>query len=113
MRLKKDKSGDTVGRVSRRSSLPGDPGANFFCGKPQHMKNSLNFANTCLKVIDTRRMGHRGRTGRRWHRRCNRIAFVFSWRNSLTTSMAEFSAPPSKQPTIEQTESLALQLDFL
>jgi len=22
---------------------------------PQHMKNSLNFANTCLKVVDTRR----------------------------------------------------------
>src|SRR5271165_2873385 len=55
MRLKKDKSGDTVGRPSWRSSLSGDPGAKFFCGKPQHMKNSLNFANTCLKVIDTRR----------------------------------------------------------
>src|SRR3974390_3117068 len=55
MRLKKDKSGDTVGRPSWRSSLPGDPGAIFFCGKPQHMKNSLNFANTCLKVVDTRR----------------------------------------------------------
>src|SRR5208283_2153960 len=57
MRLKKDKSGDTVGRPSWRSSLSGDPGAKFFCGKPQHMKNSLNFANTCLKVIDTRRLG--------------------------------------------------------
>src|SRR6516165_11234538 len=56
MRLKKDKSGDTVGRPSWRSSLPGDPGAKFFCGKPQHMKNSLNFANTCLKVVDTRRI---------------------------------------------------------
>src|ERR1700751_1131132 len=55
MRLKKDKSGDTVGRPSWRSSLPGDPGAEFFCEKPQHMKNSLNFANTCLKVVDTRR----------------------------------------------------------
>src|SRR5271157_658371 len=54
MRLKKDKSGDTV-RPSWRSSLPGDPGAKFFGGKPQHMKNSLNFANTCLKVVDTRR----------------------------------------------------------
>src|SRR5271166_3964818 len=60
MRLKKDKSGDTVGRPSWRSSLSGDPGAKFFCGKPQHMKNSLNFANTCLKVIDTRRSGNRG-----------------------------------------------------
>jgi hypothetical protein len=56
MRLKKDKSGDTVGRPSWRSSLPGDPGAKFFCEKPQHMKNSLNFANTCLKVVDTRRV---------------------------------------------------------
>src|SRR3974390_1125790 len=56
MRLKKDKSGNTVGRPSWRSSLPGDPGAKFFCGKPQHMKNSLNFANTCLKVVDTRRL---------------------------------------------------------
>ena len=55
MRLKKDKSGDTVGRPSCRSSLLGDPGAKFFSGKPQHMKNSLNFANTCLKVVDTRR----------------------------------------------------------
>ena len=57
MRLKKDKSGDTVGRPSCRSSLLGDPGAKFFSGKPQHMKNSLNFANTCLKVVDTRRIG--------------------------------------------------------
>src|SRR5215467_8383716 len=57
MRLKKDKSGDTVGRPSWRSSLPGDPGAKFICGKPQHMKNSLNFANTCLKVVDTCRRG--------------------------------------------------------
>src|SRR5258708_6821639 len=55
MRLKKDKSGDTVGRPSWRSSLPGAPGANFFCGKRQHMKNSLNFANTCLKIVDTGR----------------------------------------------------------
>ena len=29
----------------------------ILCGKPQHMKNSLNFANTCLKVVDTRRIG--------------------------------------------------------
>src|SRR5215469_13390039 len=55
MRLKKDKSGDTVSPPSWKSSLLGDPGAKFFCGKPQHMKNSLNFANTCLKVVDTRR----------------------------------------------------------
>src|SRR5256885_9373198 len=27
----------------------------IFCRKPQQMKNSLNFANTCLKIIDTRR----------------------------------------------------------
>src|SRR5215469_14479796 len=57
MRLKKDKSGDTVSPPSWKSSLLGDPGAKFFCGKPQHMKNSLNFANTCLKVVDTRRRG--------------------------------------------------------
>src|SRR6266446_10855425 len=25
--------------------------------KTQHMKNSLNFVNTCLKVVDTRRIG--------------------------------------------------------
>src|SRR2546430_5167819 len=55
MRLKKDKSGDIVGRPSWRSSLPSDPGATFFCRKLQQMKNSLNFANTCLKVVDTRR----------------------------------------------------------
>jgi hypothetical protein len=46
---------DTVGRPSWKSSLLGDPGAKFLCGKPQHMKNSLNFANTCFKVVDTRR----------------------------------------------------------
>src|SRR5205823_12271339 len=62
MRLKKDKSGDTVGRPSWKSSLLGDPGAKFFCGKPQHMKNSLNFASTCLKVVDTRRNGLCGST---------------------------------------------------
>jgi len=56
MRLKKDKSGDTVHRPSWRSSLLGDPGAKFLVEKPQHMKNSLNFANTCLKVVDTRRV---------------------------------------------------------
>src|SRR6266513_1006727 len=55
MHLKKDKSGDIVGRPSWRSSLPSDPGATFFCRKLQQMKNSLNFANTCLKVVDTRR----------------------------------------------------------
>src|SRR2546423_11727710 len=27
----------------------------IFCRKPQQMKNSLNFANTCLKIVDTRR----------------------------------------------------------
>ena len=35
MRLRRDKAGDTLGRASWRSSLLGDPGANFFCGKPR------------------------------------------------------------------------------
>ena len=33
MRLRRDKSGDAVGRPSWRSSLLGDPGAKFLCGK--------------------------------------------------------------------------------
>ena len=33
----------------------GDPGAEFSLWKTQHMKNSLNFVSTCLKVVDTRR----------------------------------------------------------
>ena len=35
MRLRRDKAGDTLGRASWRSSFLGDPGANFFCGKPR------------------------------------------------------------------------------
>jgi len=35
MRLRRDKAGDTLGRASWRSSFLGDPGANFFCGKPK------------------------------------------------------------------------------
>ena len=33
MRLRRDKTGDAVGRASWRSSLLGDPGAKFLCGK--------------------------------------------------------------------------------
>ena len=33
MRLRSDKSGDAVGRPSRRSSFLGDPGAKFLRGK--------------------------------------------------------------------------------
>src|SRR5712664_1583687 len=53
-----NKSGDAVGRPSRRSSLLGDPGAKFLVetGAPnQTMKNSLNYVSTCLRVVDTRR----------------------------------------------------------
>src|SRR6266481_123913 len=53
-----NKSGDAVGRPSRRSSLQGDPGAKFQVetGAPnQTMKNSLNYVSTCLRVVDTRR----------------------------------------------------------
>jgi hypothetical protein len=46
-----------VDRAGWLASFLDLPGAKFFCGKPQHMKNSLNFANTCLKVVDTRRYG--------------------------------------------------------
>src|SRR5437016_12930892 len=55
-----NKSGDAVGRPSRRSSLLGDPGAKFLVetGAPnQTMKNSLNYVSTCLRVVDTRRSG--------------------------------------------------------
>ena len=50
--VRRDKSGDAVGRPSWRSSLLGDPGAKFPCGK---LKRSLNSVGTCLKVVDTRR----------------------------------------------------------
>src|SRR2546426_9999378 len=47
------KSGDAVGRPSRRSSLRGDPGEKFLGGK---LKSSLNSVSACLKVVDTRRI---------------------------------------------------------
>jgi hypothetical protein len=50
--VSRDKSGDAVGRPGWRSSLLGDPGAKFLCGK---LKGSLNSVSTCLKVVDTRR----------------------------------------------------------
>src|SRR6266404_2781583 len=50
--LEERKSGDAVGRPSRRSSLLGDPGEKFLGGK---LKSSLNSVSTCLKVVDTRR----------------------------------------------------------
>src|SRR5207237_1861835 len=61
-----NKSGDAVGRPSRRSSLLGDPGAKFQVetGAPnQTMKNSLNYVSTCLRVVDTRRGGN---SRKRW-----------------------------------------------
>src|SRR6266550_3104489 len=57
-----NKSGDAVGRPSRRSSLLGDPGAKFLVetsAPNQTMKNSLNYVSTCLRVLDTRRAGGR------------------------------------------------------
>ena len=51
--LEERKSGDAVGRPSRRSSLLGDPGEKFLGGK---LKSSLNSVSTCLKVVDTRRV---------------------------------------------------------
>jgi len=55
-----EKSGDAAGRPSRRSSLLGDPGAEFLKWEDPKMKNSLNFMSTCLKVVDTRRKLKRG-----------------------------------------------------
>src|SRR5258708_25988535 len=52
--LEERKSGDAVGRPSRRSSLLGDPGEKFLGGK---LKSSLNSVSTCVKVVDTRRRG--------------------------------------------------------
>ena len=54
--LEERKSGDAVGRPSRRSSLLGDPGEKFLGGK---LKSSLNSVSTCLKVVDTRRFHRR------------------------------------------------------
>jgi hypothetical protein len=51
--LAEGKSGDAVGRPSRRSSLLRDLGEKFLGGKP---KSSLNSVSTCLKVVDTRRV---------------------------------------------------------
>ena len=45
-----------VGRAGWLASFLDLPGANFFCEKPLTHENSLNFANTCLKVVDTRRV---------------------------------------------------------
>ena len=70
-----NKSGDAVGRPSRRSSLLGDPGAKFLVetGAPnQTMKNSLNYVSTCLKVVDTRRVGARRK------RRCCLVSYVIA-----------------------------------
>ena len=44
-----------VGRAGWLASFLDLPGAKFFCGKPPTHENSLNFANTCLKLVDTRR----------------------------------------------------------
>jgi len=52
----KRQDGDAVGRPSCRSSFLRDPGAKFLGGKLNKQKNSLNFASTCLKVVDTRRL---------------------------------------------------------
>src|SRR6516162_11353584 len=64
MQLRRDKKRDAVGRPSWRSSFLRDPGAEFFGGKLNKQKNSLNFASTCLKVVDNCRAtsGRRGRT---------------------------------------------------
>src|SRR6266404_3870513 len=56
--LEERKSGDAVGRPSRRSSLLGDPGEKFLGGK---LKSSLNSVSTCLKVVDTRRCASRSK----------------------------------------------------
>ena len=45
---------DAVGRPDWRSSFLRDPGAKFLGGK-LNKKTSLNFASTCLKVVDTRK----------------------------------------------------------
>jgi len=76
MHLRRDKSGDAVGRPSWESSFLGHCGAKFSVENGgsaprkkkerkasvstgptttiQHMKSSLNSVSTCLKVVDTR-----------------------------------------------------------
>src|SRR5207253_9921972 len=54
-RLRSNKSGDAVGRPSCRSSLLGHPGTKFLVETSRTVKNSLNYASTCLRVVDTRR----------------------------------------------------------
>src|SRR6516165_2980351 len=56
MQLRRDKKRDAVGRPSCRSSFLRDPGAEFFGRKLNKQKNSLNFASTCLKVVDNCRL---------------------------------------------------------
>jgi len=53
--LRSNKSGDAVGRPSCRSSLLGHPGTKFLVETSRTVKNSLNYASTCLRVVDTRR----------------------------------------------------------
>src|SRR5438309_8816819 len=59
--LRSNKSGDAVGRPSCRSSLLGHPGTKFLVETSRTVKNSLNYASTCLRVVDTRRGPHRYR----------------------------------------------------
>src|SRR5438309_5327237 len=54
--LRSNKSGDAVGRPSCRSSLLGHPGTKFLVETSRTVKNSLNYASTCLRVVDTRRV---------------------------------------------------------
>src|SRR5205807_9313899 len=54
--LRSNKSGDAVGRPSCRSSLLGHPGTKFLVETSRTVKNSLNYASTCLRVVDTRRI---------------------------------------------------------
>src|SRR5437879_7383967 len=57
--LRSNKSGDAVGRPSCRSSLLGHPGTKFLVETSRTVKNSLNYASTCLRVVDTRRFNIR------------------------------------------------------
>src|SRR5438477_980014 len=57
--LRSNKSGDAVGRPSCRSSLLGHPGTKFLVETSRTVKNSLNYASTCLRVVDTRRFADR------------------------------------------------------
>ena len=82
----KRQDGDAVGRPSCRSSFLRDPGAKFLGGKLNKQKNSLNFASTCLKVVDTRRSEdrrqsrkecHKSSEHRRNYERCNSHPFRY------------------------------------